>query len=309
MLERKDLIIDTDPGVDDAIALMLAVRSEHFNIKAITTVAGNTSIENTTRNARYVMNLLKREDIPIYSGATEPLIGKLHTAEFVHGTYGLGGLNPQNDTQLTHDAVAQMIRIIKTNPRPITVVTLGPLTNLAKAIQQDPSILDNIEEVVIMGGAIEVAGNMTRAAEFNIYVDPEAAAIVLQADVNKTLVPLDACNHVELPLSHFEEIKDANIRENAIKMVEDYINNTLALESESGAKAYDPLTIYYLMNPKVCTIKTYDVLVETKGEHTRGMTVADRRKVPDQENLVRVVTHIEADAFKHDLIQYINQES
>ncbi len=308
MLKKRDILIDTDPGVDDAIALMLAVRSNFFNIQAITTVAGNTSIENTTRNARYVLDLLDANHIPIYSGSTEPLIGKLHTAEFVHGTYGLGSLQPKNEIQLTHDAVDQMIRIIKAHPHPITVVTLGPLTNLAKAIQQDASILGNIEEVVIMGGAIEEAGNMTRAAEFNIYVDPEAAAIVLKADVRKTLVTLDACNHVELPLSHFDEIKDANLRENAKKMVEDYIKNTLELESESGAKAYDPLTIYYLINPAACTVKEYDVLVETKGEHTRGMTIADRRKVPDKNNVIRVVMHIEADLFKQDLMKYLNQE-
>lgn len=307
MLKKRDILIDTDPGVDDAIALMLAVRSDYFNIQAITTVAGNTSIENTTRNARYILNLLNRNDIPIYSGATEPLIGKLHTAEFVHGTYGLGGLQPSNEVKLTHDAVDQMIRIVKAHPHPLTIVTLGPLTNLAKAITKDVSILENIDEVVIMGGAIDEAGNMTRAAEFNVFVDPEAADIVLRAKVKKTLVPLDACNHVELPLSHFEEIKETALRENAIKMVQDYIKNTLAFESESGAKAYDPLTIYYLINPAACTLKEYDVRVETKGEHTRGMTVADRRKVPDTDNVIRVVMHIDEVLFKKDLIRLLNQ--
>lgn len=308
MRQKRDIIIDTDPGVDDAIALMLAIRSDFFNIQAITTVAGNTSIENTTRNARFILDLLQRSDIPVYSGASKPLAGELHTAEFVHGTYGLGHLQPSNAPDLTGDAVARMIEIIKQHPRPITVVTLGPLTNLAMALQQQPDIVENIEEVVIMGGAIEEAGNMTRAAEFNVFVDPEAADVVLRTKVNKTLVPLDACNHVELPLSDFEAIEDPKIREAALKMIEDYIAKTLELESDGGAKAYDPLTIYYLINPAACSIKMHDVLVETKGEHTRGMTVADRRRVADQDNVLRVVMHIDESAFKHDLMNYLNQK-
>ena len=309
MRKKRDIIIDTDPGVDDAMALMLAVRSGYFNIHAITTVGGNTSIENTTRNARYILELLNAEHIPVYSGASKPLVGKLHTAEFVHGTYGLGGLKPENDPKLSSDAVAQMIRLIKTHPSPMTVVTLGPLTNLAMALIQAPEIVDNIEEVVIMGGAIEEAGNMTRAAEFNIYVDPEAADVVLRSSIRKTLVPLDACNHVELPLSDFEQIQDPKLRKSAMKMVEDYIKNTLELESELGAKAYDPLTIYYLINPDACDIHQYDVVVETKGEHTRGMTVADRRKVTDKDNIMNVAMHIDEQTFKRDFMRFLNQEA
>lgn len=307
MRNKKDIIIDTDPGVDDAIALMLAIRSNLFNIHAITTVGGNTSIENTTRNARFILELLEAEHIPVYSGANKPLVGELTTAEFVHGTYGLGGLKPNNDPKLSHDAVAQMIQAIKANPSPMTVVTLGPLTNLAIALNEAPEIVDNIEEVVIMGGAIKEAGNMTRAAEFNIYVDPEAASAVLRSPVRKTLVPLDACNHVELPLSDFEQIQDSKLRTAALGMVEDYIKNTIGVEGEIGAKAYDPLTIYYLINPAACDLQQYDVLVETKGEYTRGMTVADRRKTPEQNNLLDVVMHIDEYAFKRDLMRFLNQ--
>ncbi|MEI6731969.1 MAG: nucleoside hydrolase, partial [archaeon] len=172
----KKLIIDTDPGCDDALAIMLAVKSGMFDIMAITTVGGNSGIENTTRNARYILNLIGREDIPIYSGEDKPLKREIVRAN-VHGESGLEGINPKNESYLTGNAVDQIIRIVHDNPG-ITIVTLGPLTNIAKAILKAPEIAEKIERFVIMGGAIGVPGNKSRVAEFNMYVDPEAADIV-----------------------------------------------------------------------------------------------------------------------------------
>src|SRR3989344_4117202 len=160
------VIIDTDPGHDDALAIMLAIKSDMFDIKAITTVAGNSTIENTTRNARYILNLLDREDIPVYSGAEKPLERKLIKA-VVHGRSGLEGIDPKNEPRLTNDAVEKMISIVKDNSE-ITIVTLGPLTNIALAIKKNPGIMKKVKEIITMGGAIKVPGNKNRVAEFNI---------------------------------------------------------------------------------------------------------------------------------------------
>jgi len=208
---KRKIIIDTDPGHDDAMAIMLAVKSDVFNIMAITTVSGNSTIENTTRNARFILQVLGTEDITVYSGAEKPLKQDLIQA-VVHGKSGLEGIDPTNSAKLTNNAVEKIISIIKENPEEVTIVTLGPLTNIASAIQKDPSTMKKVKEIVTMGGAINVAGNKNRVAEFNVFVDPDAAKIVFDFPVKKTLVPLDACNHVQLSLQDFKAIKNEKVR-------------------------------------------------------------------------------------------------
>lgn len=299
------VIIDTDPGHDDALAIMLAVKSSVFDIKAITTVAGNSTIENTTRNARYILKLLNREDIPVFSGAKEPLKRNLIKA-VVHGESGLEGIDPQNAPDLTNDAVEQILSIIKNSNDKITLVTLGPLTNIAKAIKKSPSIMSRLKEIVIMGGALKVPGNKNRVAEFNIFVDPEAAETVFNFNVKKTLVPLDACNHVKLSLEDFQAIKNKTLINPILSMVKPYIDNIFADEGIKAALMYDPLTIYYLINPGACSLQEFDVLVETKGILTRGMTVADFRKKTENINFINVVMDIKLDEFKKDFIKYLS---
>lgn len=296
------MIIDTDPGHDDALAIILAIKS-NFDIKAITTVSGNSNIENTTRNTRYILSLLDSE-IPVYSGAEKPMERELIQA-VVHGKSGLDGIDPKNEPRLTGDAVEKIIEIV--SKEPTKIVTLGLLTNIAEAIKKSPEILKNIEEIIIMGGAISVPGNKNRVAEFNVFVDPEAADIVLRANVKKTLVPLDACNHVRLYIEDFEKIKDKRIRTPILKMMNPYIDNINQDEGVKAALMYDPLTIYYLINPDACKVSKYDVLVETKGELTRGMTVADLRKKPENKNIINVVDYIEEKSFKKDFIEILNK--
>ena len=144
------------------------------------------NLENTTRNARFILNLLKREDIPVYSGAVKPLERDL-IQSIVHGESGLGDLTPQNEANLTHDAIEKTLSIIENNPHEITLVTLGPLTNVAKAIMKNSGIMSKLKEILIMGGAIKVPGNANRVAEFNIFVDPEAADIVFKFPPNKSM--------------------------------------------------------------------------------------------------------------------------
>lgn len=299
------IIIDTDPGHDDALALMLAARCDAFDIRAITTVAGNSSIENTTRNARYVLKLLDKEDIPIYSGAAAPLTQPLIQA-VVHGKSGLAGIDPSNEPELTGDAVDRIIDIVKTSQKPITIITLGPLTNIAQAIQKAPDTLMSVERIVMMGGAIDVPGNKNRVAEFNIFVDPDAADVVFKSPMTKTLVPLDACNHVQLTLDDFRGIEDKNIRDAVLAMMKPYIANTLKEEGVEAALMYDPLTVYAVMNPAACQVKDYDIVIETTGATTRGMTVAERRITKKGSENVTVVERVDAKVFTEDFIRILN---
>lgn len=296
----KKYVIDTDPGYDDAMAIMLAIKAD-LDIIAITTVAGNSTIENTTRNTRYTLGLLNSK-IPVYSGASKPLERELIKA-VVHGESGLGGIDPSIPTDLTNNAVEKILSIVN-EYKSITLIALGPLTNIAKAIQNDANIMKNVEEIIIMGGAIRVPGNKNRVAEFNMFVDPEAADIVLKFPVKKILVPLDACNHVKLYLEDFKKIKGA-LREPLLSMATPYIANIAKDEGVEAALMYDPLTIYYLINPRACTVKLYDVLVETAGILTRGMTVADLRPKPESVNPVKVVEHVSTEEFKKDFVNIL----
>lgn len=301
----RKIIIDTDPGHDDAMAIMLAVKSGLFEIVAITTVCGNSTIENTTRNARYILKLLHREDIPIFSGASTPLVRPLIQA-VVHGKSGLEGIDPSNKSMLSGDAVDNIIASIKKYPYEITLVALGPLTNIASAIQKDPMTMKKVTEIVSMGGAIKVPGNKNRVAEFNIFVDPEAADIVFQFPIKKTIIPLDACNHVQLTLSDFAAIKDKNIKKPLLKMVKPYINNIARSEGVKAALMYDPLTVYFLINPNSAKTYSCNIKIETKSELTRGMTVADLRLKPEEKDNIVVVNKINEADFTNDFIKILS---
>lgn len=303
---KRKIIIDTDPGHDDVMALMLAVKSGIFDIKAITTVCGNSTISNTTRNARFILNLLNRNDIPVFSGANKPLKRKLIQA-IVHGKSGLEGINPKNRPLLTNDAVEKILDIVEKNPNQITLVTLGPLTNIAKAILKDPKTMMKVSEIISMGGAIRVAGNKNRVSEFNIFVDPDAADIVFRFPIKKTIIPLDACNNVRLTLKDFKKIKNMKLRQILLKMNKPYIRNIFKDTGIKAALMYDPLTVFYLINPGAT--KTFDcnIEIETKSELTRGMTVADLRKKPERKNNVTVVEIIDEKEFKKCFLQTLSK--
>jgi|SRR3989344_231359 len=304
---KQEIIIDTDPGNDDVLAIMLAERSAMFNIRALTTVAGNTTIENVTKNARYVLRLLGREDIPVYSGASKPLKRELRKA-VVHGSSGLGNLKFEINSELSENAVEKILSIVKENPHKITIIALGPLTNIAMAINKDPQTMSKVKEIAIMGGAINVPGNVSPFGEFNFYVDPEAADMVFKFPFKKILLPLDACNHVKLYMKDFEEITDPKLRAPILTLMEYYINAIMEDEGIAAALMYDPLTVYSLMNPSACIKKEYNVMVETKGELTRGMSVADLRIKPSNKPNVTVIERVSEKDFKRDFIKYLSQE-
>jgi len=301
------LIIDTDAGHDDALALMLLVKSREFNIEAITTVAGNSTIEKVTRNAQAVLDLLQT-NIPLYSGAEAPLERNLITA-VVHGDSGLDGLE-MSSTQynLTKDAVLRMKEILENMPHQVTILTLGPLTNIAQLFREYPHVIPLTKEVVIMGGAINVAGNKNRVAEFNIFVDPEAADVVFRADVKKVLVPLDPCNDVVLGLDTFDSLKGSPLYQPLTSMMKHFIAGIEVEEGVNGALVYDALAAYYLLNQEAFTLQGMDIVIETKGEHTSGMTVAERRLAKQKIVNTDVATSIDKDAFVTDLIKFLNKD-
>ena len=303
-MNKKKIIIDTDPGQDDALAIMLLVKSGMFDIRAVTTVAGNSVIQNTTNNARFILDLLK-SDIPLYSGSEKPLSKDLVLAN-VHGKSGLDGAIITKKEPLNGMAVEKIIEIVKQNPNKVSIVVIGPQTNIAKAFQLDPTLPELIKELIIMGGAIEVPGNKSRVAEFNIFVDPIAAKIVFEAPVRKVLVPLDICNEIPLFSSDFEKIT-GSLREPILSMMEKYIEGIAKFEYQQGALVYDTLAAYYLIRPEAYTLEDVDILVETKGEYTDGMTVTEKRVYKEKNINIQLVKKVDRDMFVSDFLNFLSK--
>lgn len=303
----KHIIVDTDPGHDDALALMLLCGNPAVSIEQITTVAGNAEIGKTTRNAAAVLHVIEKPEIPIYSGASQPLQKPLTLAN-VHGKSGLDGANlPEEHTvSLTNDAPDRIIQAIRSKPRgSVTLLTLGPLTNIALALHRDPTLLEACAETIIMGGAIHVPGNKSRVAEFNIFVDPHAAEIVLAAPGNKTLVPLDACNETVLQMSDLDQYPNTRTTDFLRDILKPYIKNIEHFLGVRGALLYDPLAAYYAIAPSEFETDMMDIRIETRGVYTEGMTVAERRtNIPSEKN-VRVVTSVPSSRFLQALQQAI----
>lgn len=302
----KKIIIDTDPGVDDALAIMLAYGSEKLDVMALTTVCGNTTIENATRNAEFIADVIG-VSTPIYAGSSAPLIRKL-TQATVHGVDGLAGVKVNKVVSVADEAVARMADIISMYPNEITLVALGPLTNIARLFRDYPDTTTRIKEVVIMGGAIEVPGNMNRVAEFNIYVDPEAADIVMRTPVKKTLVPLDICNRALLYTNELNVVRPGLIKDVLMKIVGMYSENIGTDTGIDAAILYDPLAVYCALENAKYSTTLMDIAVETEGVTARGMTVADRRasKKPEKSD-VAVVVEVDLDDFKSTFIKSLNR--
>ncbi|HLC42143.1 MAG TPA: nucleoside hydrolase [Methylomirabilota bacterium] len=287
------VLIDTDPGIDDALALIFALRSEELSVEAITTVAGNVPVELTTRNALRILTLLSIPGaLPVARGAPAPLTRSLVSASHVHGDDGLGNIDrlrtpdgsplyPEPTVELVpHDGAGLILETIRRWPDELTVIALGPLTNLAIALQRDPAIMRKVREVVIMGGAIAVPGNVSPVAEFNFYVDPEAAHRVLAAGLPIRLVPLDVTQQVILRRDRIER-RMAGRRDPVSRFVWAMARAGLEFaqkaEGLDGLVLHDPLAVAVALDPSLMSARELFVDVETEGVLTRGMAVADRR--------------------------------
>lgn len=275
----KKIIFDTDPGTDDAMALMLALNSPELDIRAITVVPGNVTAAQGLDNAMRMVSLAKRCDIPIAAGAQHPLFQKLITAEFWHGKNGLANIElpPSTCKQDPRFGPDLIIQLIHENPHEITLVPVGPLTNIALAVEKDPSIVPLVKEVVLMGGSI-TGGNVNASAEANIYNDPEAAQIVFQAGWPLTMVGLDVGDKTLLGKKQLDALAaHPGPISNFIHGVASFLVDLSAKFGSSGTPMYDPLAVGVAIDSTLVKAPAMHVDVETRGEFTRGETVANRR--------------------------------
>lgn len=277
----RPVLIDTDPGVDDCLALLYSFNSPAFAVKAVTAVCGNSSIEYTTRNARYICALAGREDIAVDSGAAKPLKRELDRA-VVHGREGLGGANVPLPAVASGDAVEAIIAAGRQYGEELIYIALGPLTNFALALESDPGVISRSGGLLMLGGAFNVPGNKNRVAEFNFFVDPEAADSVLRAAGRKILVPLDLCFQAVFQVEEFREIRSQNLLRILQPMLEQYAMGNAKEEGIPGVIMYDPLAVFcaeqiFCRAGQGITLRESDVIVETNGVHTRGMTVRENR--------------------------------
>ena len=272
----RRIIIDTDPGVDDAMAIFLALRSPELKVEAITAVSGNVPLELTLPNALRLAEIAGRTDIPIAGGASVPLVRRLITAKYVHGNNGLGGVEfPAPTLKPIAETATQLIsRIVRANPGQITIVAVGPLTNIGTLLRADPEIVGMIPQIVIMGGSLS-GGNITPAAEFNLYVDPEAARIVFDAGIPLTMVGLDVTEKVLLREEHIQSLERTQnpVSQAAGKIMRATLNRAHKGIDATVIAMHDPLAVASLIDPKLLKLQDYYVEVETEGEFTAGMTV------------------------------------
>lgn len=280
----KPVLIDTDTGVDDALALIFAFRSPELSVKAITTVAGNVEVQKCTRNVLVLLEWLKVKNAPIVAqGASKPLRQKLVTAPEVHGKDGLGGIAPKKKairkTSLT--AVEAILDACNTWGKELTIVAIGPLTNLARAWKKDPKSLSKVGRIVSMGGVFRVPGNTGPVAEFNYFVDPDAAHVLLNTGLPITVVSLDLTHQIVLMRKEMEYRAKRGTNPLAttiLRLTKFYIQYHKKMDGFDGAYVHDPIAIAVAIDPSLIQTRRVHVDVETEGRHTRGMTVADFRK-------------------------------
>ena len=275
----RKIIIDTDPGQDDAVGILLALASPEVEVLALTTVAGNVPLDLTSRNARIVCEIAGRPDIPVHAGCDAPLSRPLVTAEHVHGKSGLDGIalfQPASALAPGH-AVDAIIDILRREPEgSVTLIAMGPLTNLATAFRRAPDIVPRLREIVLMGGAYFEVGNITPAAEFNIYVDPEAAQIVFAAGAPLTVLPLDVTHKALTSRDWIEQMRASGPVGRAVAGWTDFFERyDREKYGAEGAPLHDPCTIAWLIQPDLFAGRHINVEIETQGAFTTGMTVAD----------------------------------
>lgn len=287
-MKKDRVLIDCDPGIDDALALMLALKG-NLNIAAVSVTAGNVGLSQAYANTKFILSKLDSDISPI-SGSKKPLEKSLQTTK-VHGKTGLGEINIE-----PVEAQPNIKKIINTiKEKEIrTVVALGPLTNIAKLIKEE-ALGNQLKEIIIMGGAINTKGNVTKYAEFNIYTDPEAANIVLSSSIKKTLIPIDVCHKATLQKNFIDKLNNKL----ASKLLKPYLKSNKE-EGLNNAPMYDPLTVYYLINRQAFKTKKERIKIIDQGKQ-RGKT--EKSKGGSD---VEIATDIKADQFKKDFIGVLN---
>jgi purine nucleosidase len=310
---RQKIIIDTDPGQDDAVAILLALASpEELELLAVVAVAGNVPLGRTSLNARKILELAGRSDIPVYAGSPGPLRGKLVTAEHVHGPTGLDGPSfpePVIPLQEQHGVDYLIEALRELAPKSVTLCMLGPLTNLAAALARAPEIADRVQRIVLMGGAYFEVGNVSPAAEFNIFVDPEAADAVLRSGIPVFMLPLDVTHKALVTAARLDRIRALGNK--AGIAIADMVSFSQNFDRKKygweGAPLHDPNVIAYLLQPDLYRGRLINVSVETASPLTRGMTVADWWQITDRPRNATFLKDVDADGFFELLISRLKR--
>src|SRR5438876_3311436 len=299
------VVIDTDPGVDDALALLLAMRSPELKIEAITPVAGNVPLELSLPNALRMVEIAGRTDIPVAVGAKAPLLRRLVTAAYAHGENGLGGaVFPEPKIKPVAEPAAKFIsQIVRKYPGEVTLITIGPLTNIATALNMDSELARMVKSLVMMGGSLS-GGNITPAAEFNVYVDPEAARIVFQSGIPITMVGLDVTRKTSLTDEHVRILEAGQnpVSQAAAKIARNAINHNREQGFLVGPNMHDSLAVAGFLDPSLLKFQDFYVDVETTGELTAGETLGyspmsgDLQRRPESEKQAALTMQIRGSA-------------
>ncbi len=302
-MTARPIIIDCDPGQDDAIMLLLSMASpDELDILGITTVAGNVPLALTARNARILCDLAGKQEIGVYAGCSRPLVRNLVTAEEVHGKTGIDGIEitePRTPLQTLHAVDFIVETLLAAEDNSITLVPIGPLTNIAAALVKAPAIAGKIKEIVLMGGAMREGGNTTPSAEFNIYVDPHAADVVFRCGRPIVVMGLDVTHQVLTTQARLKRIKELGnpVAEAAHNMLAFFDRHDVHKYGSDGAPLHDPCTSAYLLKPELFTAKTCNLQVEIHSELTMGHTAVDFWHVSDRPKNVDWVYDVDADGF------------
>ena len=302
-MAKHTIILDCDPGQDDAVSLLLAMSSpDELEILGITTVAGNVPLSLTERNARLMCDIAGREDIPVYAGCSKPMVRDLITAEHVHGKTGIDGAEitePATPLQERHavDFIVDTLRAAGDST--ITLVPSGPLTNIGTAFTKAPDVVEKVREIVLMGGAMRESGNYSPSAEFNILVDPHAADIVFKCGRPITQMGLDASHQVLSTRERIDRLKEIDNRpaRATVGMIDFFNRHDMAKYNYEGAPLHDPCTVAYLLKPEIFEGKRCNVSVETESELTMGHTAVDFWHVTDRPRNSNWIHAVDADAF------------
>ncbi|HEY3473972.1 MAG TPA: nucleoside hydrolase [Anaerolineales bacterium] len=294
------IIIDTDPGVDDALTFLLALASPEIQLEALTTTQGNVTLGKATRNALSVLELACASHIPVAKGSLLPLVQPLRASAAVHGESGIGNSRlPEPRVQpVPQHAVDYLIERVLVEPHQLSIFPIGPLTNIAMAIRKEPGFAKAVKELVIMGGAILEHGNVTPLAEFNTYVDPHAAHIVFHSGIPITLIPLDVTHRCLLKQEHVDRLMKISspISRFIRDAVEVYLDASFALGFE-GSSLHDPLTLATIIAPELLTFKEYYVDVDLSAGPSMGKTFADILNVTKKPANMRVAMSVRGEEF------------
>jgi purine nucleosidase len=273
------IIIDTDPGVDDALTFLLALASPEIQLEALTITQGNVSVESGARNALAVLEFLDASHIPVAQGTSLPLVGPLLASDIIHGASGLGDANlPKPRTKpVPRHAIDYLIERFLAEPGELSLFAIGPLTNVALAIRKEARFAGAVREMVIMGGAIREGGNITPQAEFNVYADPHAAHIVFHSGIPITLIPLDVTHKCLLMWEQIQRLGklDTPVSRFIMNATTPYINFTKTKTGVDGCALHDPLTLATVIAPELLTLEEHYVDVDISGGPSHGNTFAD----------------------------------